>query len=567
MITSDSAQFDAIVVGSGISGGWAAKELTEKGLRVLVLERGRDIEHGVDYLGEHAPNWKMPYQGKPMRALYEQDYPIQSTSYAFGEATRQYWNNDRDNPYQSDPERPFQWLRADVVGGRSLLWGRQTYRWSEQDFKANAEDGYGVPWPIGYEDLAPWYSHVEKFAGISGEALGLAELPDSEFLPPMEMYALEKTIRGRLRKKAPELNMTIGRAAILTQDHQGRAACHYCGPCERGCSTGSYFSSQSSTLPAATATGRMTLKSNAVVERLVHDPDSGRIVAVEVIDSQTRERSRYSAKVFFLCASTVASTQIMLNSRSEAFPSGLANRSGVLGQNLMDHVMSLASVGMYLDNMDSYYKGHRPNGVYIPRFRNNGDRDEDADFVRGYGYQAHVLRSGWSTRFNSKGFGADYKQGLAEPGYWLWAMAGFGECLPNPENRVTLDPSRVDRFGIPQVSVSFEWGPNEKALWRDVRDQSARIQRAGGAIAFFGDESLTGLGGSAIHEMGTARMGSDPATSVLNAHNQAHDVDNLFVTDGSCMTSSSCVNPSLTYMALTARAADYAARQVQAGVL
>jgi choline dehydrogenase-like flavoprotein len=337
MIDSKKFDFDAIVVGSGISGGWAAKELTEKGLKVLVLERGKPMEAGSGYLGEHAPNWKLPFQGKKPRELYETQYPVQSkVTHSFNEATRQFWNNDMENPYAMDEGKPFLWARSDVVGGRSLIWGRQTYRLSEQDFEANATDGHGIPWPVGYKDIAPWYSYVEKFAGINGKKEGLPQLPDSEFQKPMPWFAIEETIHERLKKKAPDVTLTNGRVAILTEDLPGRKACHYCGPCARGCSTGSYFSSQSSTLPAAQATGNLTLRANSVVDRLEYDSESGKISRVHVIDAETKERLSFTAKIFFLCASTVGSTQILLNSASEDFPDGLANSSGVLGRFMME---------------------------------------------------------------------------------------------------------------------------------------------------------------------------------------------------------------------------------------
>ena len=569
-VISRSTEFDAIVIGSGVTGGWAAKELTEKGLRVLVLERGKDIRHGADYLGEHAPDWKLPYQGKRPRELYREEYPIQSRSFVFSEATRHFWNNDKLNPYHSDPEHRFDWMRADVVGGKSLLWGRQSYRWSEQDFEANRIDGSSIPWPIGYKDVAPWYSYVEKFIGVSGQAEGLTQLPDGEFLPPMDMMALEKTIKQRLAKKAPDINMIMGRTATLSRDHNGRAACHYCGPCHRGCSTGSYFSSQSSTLPAARKTGKLTLIPNAVVERLQHDPISGRVIAVHVVDGETRERRSYSSKLFFLCAGTVASTQILLNSTSSAFPTGLANSSSVLGRYLMDHYMVFTGMGVFLDHMDRYYHGNRPTMPYIPRFRNLGDTtDEDADFIRGYGFQSLTTRTDWSMGLNSKGFGADLKNKLRKPGMWMWMIGAMGECLPYKHNQISLHPDKVDRFGIPQVSARFQWGENEQTMASDAYRQTDRIMKAAGAVinlaAMAPQES--GVGGGAIHEMGTARMGDDPGNSVLNAYNQAHDVANLFVTDGACMTSSACVNPSLTYMALTARACDYAAARLAAGQL
>lgn len=568
MLSHKSYDFDAIVVGSGISGGWAAKELTEKGLKVLVLERGRDVRPGIDYLGEHAPDWKLPYQGKPPRELYREEYPVQSTSHAFSEGTRHFFNNDKKNPYVRDEKSQFDWIRADVLGGRSLLWGRHTYRWSEQDFQANAKDKHGIPWPIGYKDIAPWYSHVEKFIGVSGEPLGLDHLPDSEFLPPMSFHKIEETIRDRLKRKAPDVCMTIGRVAILTQDHNGRSGCHYCGPCHRGCSTGSYFSSHSATLPAARATGNLTIRTDAVVERLIYDPASKRVSEVRVIDSRTGERMGYRSRLVFLCASTIGSTQLLLNSACKEFPNGLANSSGVLGHYLMDHIKGVANIGMFLDDMDSYWFGNRPNSAYIPRFRNLPGQREETDFVRGYGFQPQILRTNWAMNYNQKGFGADLKNSLRKPGPWMWAMAGFGECLPDKRNRVYLHPTKTDRFGIPQVTFDCQWRENEHRLWVDVVKQSDRVMKAAGAVFNVSmNPTIPDPMGSAIHEMGTARMGADPAESVLNANNQAHDIPNLFVTDGSCMTSSSCVNPSLTYMALTARACDYAVRQLQAGMI
>jgi len=563
-------EYDAIVVGSGISGGWAAKELTEKGLKVLVLERGEELQHSVDYLGEHAPDWKMPFNGKPDREEEKEEYPIQSQNYAFSEATKHFYNNDNDNPYIRHEDKPFNWIRADVVGGRSLLWGRQTYRLSEQDFKANEVDGTGISWPVSYDEIAPWYSYVEKFVGISGQAEGLKQLPDSEFLPPMKMHALEKTVKERLKEKAPELTMTIGRVAILTENHNNRAACHYCGPCHRGCSTGSYFSSHSSTLPAARATNNLTLRANSVVEKLIFDDETGKISEVHVIDAKTMERHRFKAKIFFLCASTIGSTQILLNSKSEKFPNGLANSSGVLGKYLMDHYLESGGLGVFLDDMDSYYYGNRPNGIYIPRFRNLEDKKEnDLDFIRGYGYQGQAVRTDWANNFNKKGFGADLKDTLRKPATNIFVLSGFLECLPRESNKITLDPDKLDRFGIPQVSVEFNWSDNELKMAHDMKEQAKRIFKAAGAVYIASAEGTEAdeepIGGMAIHEMGTARMGDDPKTSVLNKYNQAHDVPNLFVTDGSFMTSSSCVNPSLTYMAFTARACDYAVKQLEAG--
>ena len=394
---SVSIDFDAIVIGSGITGGWAAKELTEKGLKVLVLDRGRHIEHGRDYLGEHMPPWKIPFGGRHPRDLYREVYPVQSLSYAFDETTRHFWNNDRDNPYVVDAEKPFHWMRAGVIGGKSLLWGRQVYRWSDLDFEANLRDSHGIDWPIRYRDLAPWYSHVERFIGVSGQQEDLPQLPDGEFLPPMDMYAVEKMAKEAIETSFPGRRLTIGRVANLTEPHQGRAACHYCGVCHRGCSAGAYFCSLSSTLPAAQATGRLTLLADSVVEGFDYHPRSRRVTGVRVIHADTRLRTTYRSKLVFLCASTIGSAQILLNSRSESFPTGLANRSGVLGRFLMDHWSGVGASGIVSGFEDVYYEGLRPNGIYLPRFRNLIGQDDDADFVRGYGYQGGAQRLDWRT--------------------------------------------------------------------------------------------------------------------------------------------------------------------------
>ncbi|GAB5449835.1 MAG: GMC family oxidoreductase [Halioglobus sp.] len=568
MIESKSLDFDAIVVGSGISGGWAAKELTEKGLKVLVLDRGKDLQHGSGYYGEHAPSWKLPYQGKIPRQLYDEEYPMaKRVFHSFSEANRAFWMNEKENPYVVDDENPFMWIRSDIVGGRSILWGRQTYRWSEQDFQANKLDGHGIPWPVDYREIAPWYSHVEKFIGVNGRAEGLPQLPDGEFQKPMGWFALEKTIEQRLQKKAPDVTLTNARTAILTEDLPGRSACHYCGPCPRGCSTGSYFSSQASTLPAARATGNLTLKANSLVERLEYDPVSGRVARVHVVDTQSGERSQYSARIFFLCASTIASTQLLMNSTSESFPTGLANSSGVLGHYMMDHTLGFSGMGVFLDNMDSYYHGNRPTGLYIPRFRNLDGQDEDADFIRGYGFQTMTLRTDWQTGFNKKGFGSKLKRSLRKPGPWIFTLSGFTECLPQRSNRMYLSPDKVDRYGVPQVAFEFEWSDNEVNMRRDAMYHAERILKAAGAALVMPGNADMSLPGEGIHEMGTARMGDDPAQAVLNRWNQTHDVPNLFVTDGSFMTSASCVNPSLTYMAFTARACDYAVQQMADGAV
>lgn len=565
-MTETLPQFDAIVVGSGISGGWASKELTEKGLKVLMLERGRMVEHGKDYIGEHVPPWQVPFRGKPLRDLYKNDYPIQSQVHAFNESTRHFWNNDRENPYDHEHGQ-FNWIRANVVGGRSLLWGRQVYRFSDLDFEANKKDGHGVDWPIRYQDIAPWYDYVERFIGVSGQAENLPHLPDSQFLPPMEMMLPEKIIKARIEEQYPERKVTMGRVAVLTQPHNGRAGCHYCGPCERGCSVGAYFCTQSSTLPAAQKTGNLTLKADCVVASIDYDPKRRRATGVKVINTKTGESTTYTAKLIFLCASTVGSTQILLNSRSEAFPNGLANSSGTLGRYLMDHTIGAGAMGLFPGHEDRYVYGARPNGIYIPRFRNLNGQDHDIDFVRGYGYQGGARRTSWAGMAKHiPGFGAEFKEALRQPGPWSLYLTGFGECLPYEHNRLELHPTKKDRFGVPLVRFHFQFGKNEENLVEDLKKQSVDMLTRAGAtnVNAFGGLST---GGDAIHEMGTARMGHDPATSVLNRWNQAHDVPNLFVTDGACMTSTSCVNPSLTYMALTARAADYAAKQLKAGAI
>lgn len=559
-------QFDAIVIGSGVSGGWAAKELTEKGLKVLMLDRGRMVEHGKDYPTEHMPPWKIPFRGKRLRELYAEDYPVQSQLYVFNETTRHFFSTDKEHPYVYEPGG-FLWYRPEVVGGRSLLWGRQVYRWSDLDFEANKRDGHGIDWPIRYRDLAPWYSHVEKFIGVSGQAEHLPHLPDSEFLPPMEMTVAEKHVKRGIEQHYSDRIMTIGRVAVITRPHNGRGACHYCGPCERGCSVGAYFSTQSATLPAARATGNLTLKSDSVVESIDYDPETRRASGVRVIDARTGERMVYTGRIVFLCASTVGSTQILLNSRSASFPNGLANSSGVLGHYLMDHTLGTGAAGMVPGYLDKVMLGNRPNGIYIPRFRNLDGQDEDADFLRGYGYQGGSMRMGWQAMSGQiPGFGAEYKHALRNPGPWMMFLTGFGECLPYRDNRIVLDERKRDRFGIPQVRFHFDFRENEEKMRLDIARQGEEMLKAAGLTntSSFIHHSK---GGEGIHEMGTARMGDDPRESVLNRWNQAHDVPNLFVTDGSCMTSASCVNPSLTYMALTARAVDYAVKQLSAGTI
>lgn len=556
--------FDAIVIGSGITGGWAAKELTEKGLQTLVLEAGRPIDPAKDYV-EHVPVWKQRFRGMGDKRKSSEIQAVQTTSDGVDEWNSKFFVNDKENPYTTPSDKPFLWIRGRQVGGRSIMWGRQSYRWSDLDFEANLRDGIAVDWPIRYQDISEWYDYVEDFIGVSGRAEGLPQLPDGKFLPPMEFTCAEETVRDSVATHfGKERRLTIGRTAILTQPHRGRAACHYCGPCSRGCITKSYFSSLNSTLPAAQATGKLTVRPHSVVHSLTFDPKTRRVSGVQVIDGQTKETVEFKAKVVFLCASALESTRILLNSKSTDFPNGLANSSGQLGRNVMDHVMGGGASGIIAGHEDKMPQGRRPNGIYMPRFRNV--KEKHPEFLRGYGFQGGAERDGWTRGMEMAGFGAEFKHALRQPGPWRFQFYGFGECLPNPENYVALDPEVKDAWGIPALQIVCKWRENERALLLDMSIAASEMLAAAGArdITTFVEDNAPGL---TIHEMGTARMGRDPKTSVLNSHNQAHDVQNLFVTDGACMVSSSCVNPSLTYMALTARACDYAVSQMKKGQL
>ena len=549
--------YDAIVIGSGISGGWAAKELCEKGLKTLVLERGRIVEHVVDYPTMNLDPWDMELRGGLTPEEQEKHYKNIRSGWV-GKDTEHFWADDAANPYTE--KKPFLWLRGHQMGGRSLLWGKQTYRWSDLDFKANAKDGNGVDWPIRYKDIKPWYTYVEKFAGISGEALNLPQLPDSHFLPPMEMNCVEKHIKGRIEKEFSDRNMIIGRCAHLTQPHNGRGQCQNRNRCSRGCPYGAYFSSNAVTLPAANASENLTIRPYSIVQSLVYDEAKEKVTGVRIIDSETNEAIEYSSKIIFVNASTLSTTQILMNSKSSRFENGLGNDSGELGHNLMDHTYRVGAMGRVEGFDDKYYKGRRPNGIYIPRYVNIDENSKSDKFVRGFGFQGEGFRGG--NPANIESFGADYKDSILKPGPWEFFITGFAECLPYHDNQVTLNGGVLDKWGQPTLSIDAEFKANEKALNKQIQEDAVEMLQKVGLrdILGFDKEHPPGYG---VHEMGTARMGRDPKTSVLNDFNQVHAAKNVFVTDGACMTSSSCVNPSLTYMALTARAANHAVSELK----
>jgi len=548
-----STQFDAIVVGSGISGGWAAKELTEKGLRVLLLERGKNVEHVKDYVNATKDPWEYPHRGGRTRAM-EEAYPVLKRDYPLNEKNLDWWASDKDSPYTE--ARRFDWFRAYIVGGRSLLWGRQSYRWSDFDFESNAKDGIAVDWPIRYADLAPWYDYVERHAGISGSREGLPQLPDGQFQPAMPLNCGEQLIADRLAKHFGGRRRIIpGRCANLTQPLPGRVQCQYRDACWLGCPFGGYFSTQSSTLPAAMATGKLTLKPWSIVGEVLYDKDQKRATGVRVLDAVSNQWTDYQARVVFLCASTLNSAWILMRSATGVWPGGLGSSSGELGHNLMDHHFRAGASGDIEGLTDKYYHGRRPNGFYVPRYRNLSG--EKRDYLRGFGYQGGAGRDGWSRAVAELGVGAAFKDAMSQPGGWNVGATAFGEMLPNHANQVSLDQTRKDKWGLPVLKIDCGYGENERLMRKDMMNDMAEMLEACGVknVHTYDSGSFPGMG---IHEMGTARMGRDPKTSVLNPHNQVWDAPNVFVTDGSCMVSTACQNPSLTYMALTARAADYA---------
>lgn len=545
--------YDAIVVGSGISGGWAAKELTEKGLKVLLLERGPDVKHVIDYKSATLPPWEVPHRGRRTQEQLE-NHPNLRRDYVLNELNLDWWAHEDDSPYVE--EKPFTWFRGYQVGGRSLLWGRQSYRWSDFDFEANAKEGVAVDWPIRYKEIAPWYSYVEKFAGVSGSKDGLDVLPDGEFMPPMPMNCVEKDAAAKIKEHYKDARTwTIGRPANITQPLPGRPGCQYRNKCSLGCPFGGYFSTQASTLPAAEATGNLTLRPWSIVRRLIYDKDTKKATGVEIVDGQTNETIEFDAKIVFLCASAFNSTAILMRTATDVWPGGLGSSSGELGHNVMDHHFRLGASGTMEGYDDKYYFGRRPTGLYIPRFRNvHGDK---RDYLRGFGYQGGASRSGWQRDVAELNFGAPMKEALTQPGPWSMGITAFGEILPYHENTIKLSDTVKDKWGLESLVMNAEIKDNEIKMRKDMMADAAEMLEVAG-FKNINEYDYGYTFGQGIHEMGTARMGRDPKTSVLNGNNQVWEAKNVFVTDGACMTSASAVNPSLTYMALTARAAAFA---------
>jgi choline dehydrogenase-like flavoprotein len=550
--------YDAIVIGSGISGGWAAKELCEKGLKTIMLERGRNIEHVKDYVNANKEAWDYPHRGTRTQQMIK-DYPVLKRDYPLNETNLDYWCSDKDSPYTEI--KRFDWFRGYHVGGRSLMWGRQSYRWSDHDYEANAKDGHAIDWPVRYKEIAPWYDYAERFAGISGNRDGLEVLPDGQFMPPMEMTCVEKDFASRMKDHFKGMRpVIIGRTANITEPLPGRTNCQYRNKCWLGCPFGAYFSTQSSTLPAAMKTGNLTVRPWAIVTKILYDKDKKRATGVEILDGETNKTYTYHAKIIFLNASTLNSAWILMNSATDVWPDGLGSSSGELGHNIMDHHLGVGASGIMEGYDDKYYFGRRANGIYIPRFRNIfGDK---RDYLRGFGYQGRGSREGYHRSAEEIAIGVDLKNALTEPGPWTLGIGGFGETLPYHENKVTLDKTRKDKWGLNILAMDIEYKDNEKRMRKDMKDDAVEMLTAAGCKNVRGHEG-DGTLGRGIHEMGSARMGRDSKTSVLNKYNQIWDAPNVFVTDGSFMVSSSCVNPSLSYMAFTARAADHAVSELK----
>lgn len=552
--------YDAIVVGSGISGGWAAKELTEKGLKVLMLERGKDVKHIQDYVNATKGPWEFPHHGN-MTLAQRKANPNRIRGFGPSEMNLDWWANDAETPYSEIKQ--FNWFRGYQVGGRSLLWGKQTYRWSDIDFEANSKDGLAVDWPVRYKEIAPWYDHVEKFIGVSGSIENLPQLPDGQFLPPMEMNVVEKDIAARVKEAYKDIDqrrIIIGRCAHLTETLPGRTKCQYRNKCHLGCPFGAYFSTQSSTLPAAMKTGNLTLRPWSIVTKVLFDKDKKRATGVEVLDAETNKTYEFKAKIIFLNASTLNSTWLLLNSATDVWPGGLGSSSGELGHNLMDHHLGSGAAGSVEGYEDKTVYGRRPNGIYIPRYRNLNN--EKRDYIRGFGYQGGAGRGRGTKAAEEIAVGVGLKQALTEFGGWNISIGGFGEVLPYHENMVTLDKNNKDKWGLNILAIDAELKENELNMRKEIVNDGKEMLEKAGVKDVHGFDS-NGIMGQGIHEMGTARMGNDPKTSVLNKWNQLWDAPNVFVTDGAFMTSAGCVNPSLTYMAFTARAVDHAVSELK----
>lgn len=556
--------YDAIVVGTGITGGWAAKELCEKGLKTLILERGPMVEHIKDYKTANMDEWDFPH-GKEISLEEKAKRPKQSRTNRGKSADSYKWFvNDLKHPYNET--KPFNWMRGYHVGGRSITWGRQSYRWSQLDFEANKLDGHGVDWPVRYKDIAPWYDKVETYIGVSGEKLGLSQLPDGQFLPKMDLNCVEQHFRDEVSKNFDGRAVTSGRVAHITGDtpFEGRTKCQFRNRCSRGCPFGGYFSSNSSTLPAAERTGNLTLRPNSIVGEVIYDPNTQKASGVKVIDATTKEEMVFNAKVIFLCASSIASASILMQSKSDRFPNGMGNDSDQLGRNIMDHHLGAGANGKFDGFSDKYYKGRRPNGIYIPRFKNLNDTSKSKNYIRGFGYQGGASRKNWKESIAELGVGAELKEAILKPGGWTMGVGGFGEILPYEDNKMTLDYNQLDGWGLPTVTFDAEIRENELNMRNDMTQSAAEMLTKAGFRDVKMNNSKYNIG-HGIHEMGTARMGRNPKTSVLNGNNQVHAVPNVYVTDGAFMASSSCVNPSLTYMAFTARAANHAVQELKKG--
>ena len=551
--------YDAIVIGSGISGGWAAKELCEKGLKTIMLERGMNIEHVKDYKEANKEAWDYPHRGRATEKMKE-DYPKLKRDYPLNERNLDWWASDKDSPYTEVEGKRFDWFRGYHVGGRSLLWGRQSYRWSDMYFEENAKQGIAIDWPVRYKELESWYNYVEKIAGISGSVEHLPELPDSQFLPAMELNCVEKDMAAKMKTLYNgNRKFIIGRVAHATTVLDGRK-CEFRNKCWYGCPFGGYFSTQSVTLPAAMKTGNLTLRPWSIVTKILYDKDKKRATGVEILDAETNKTYTYNAKIVFVNASALNSTWILMNSATDVWPDGLGSSSGELGHNVMDHHLNVSVSGTFEGYEDKYYFGRRANGIYIPRYRNFfGDK---RDYLRGFGYQGSASRQGWNHDVAEYSIGGEYKDAISEPGGWTFGMGGFGETLPYHENKITLDKNVKDKWGLNVLSFDTELKENELKMRKDMLEDGKEMLTALGAKNVTGNDRNPYLG-RGIHEMGTARMGKDPKTSVLNKWNQVWDAPNVFVTDGAFMTSAACQNPSLTYMAFTARAADHAVEELK----